>query len=119
MVERKSAAPRRYEALAYLVHRLGRGEACPSYEDFARHLRCGKSFAKRLVNQLVAEGVVGKQPGATRALYIIDVTHARELLVAHLHTMGASVAQPVGPMLWGSPDGHLPMMPMFRHLPDP
>ena len=113
------AAPRRYEALAYLLDRLARGEACPSYKDFARRLRCSDTFAKKLIGQLVREGLVAKTPGAQRALHIVDVGRARTLVVTHLHALGSSVAQASGPMLWGFPHGHLPLFPPFEHLPDP
>lgn len=119
MVAHITAPPRRYEALAYLLERLGRGEACPSSDDFARQLKCSETFAKRLVRQLIDEGVVGRTPGAQRALFIRDVTRARALVVAYLHAQGASAAQPVGTMLWGFPSGHLAVFPPFEHLPDP
>ena len=113
-----SAPPRRYEALAYILERMSRGEGCPSYVEIRLKLGISDTRVKQFVRQLIAEGVLAKIPGAKRALTIRDITRARSLVVDAIQARGNAVAQPLGPLVGGFPNGQLPVLPAFEHIPD-
>ena len=77
-----STPRRRDEVLAFIIDRLVKTGTSPSYFEIGQNLRpkVGTSRAQELVNQLIADGVLEKTPGAVRALRVRDVVHAREIV---------------------------------------
>lgn len=119
-----AAAPRRREeALAFITNRLVRTGSSPTYEEIGLELGVRKSRAQQLVNQLIADGVLEKTPGAQRSLRVRDVVRAREILDEFALSLGWIVASPLGalketPSPRPLPHVQLPMLPAFEHLPD-
>ncbi len=115
----KIAVPRRRdEALAYIIDRLVKTGTSPSYDEIGRELGVSKPRARELVDQLIADGVLEKTPGAMRGLRVRDVAHAREMAGEFARRLGWIVAAPLGQLQPPFPQVQLPMLPPFKHLPD-
>lgn len=113
-----SPAPRRDEALAFIIDRLVRTGTSPSIREIARELGVSKARAEELVEQLIGAGVLAKTPGAQRGLRVRDVARARDLAAAFARSLGWIVATPLGELQQTCPHVQLPMLPPFEHLPD-
>jgi SOS-response transcriptional repressor LexA len=114
-----SPAPRRRdEALAFIIDRLVRTGMAPSTDEIGRALDVCSTRAKQLVNQLIADGVVERTPGAKRGLVVRDVTLCRSIVDQALRRMGWAVSEPMGEQQQAFPKRQLPRLPAFEHLPE-
>ena len=109
---------RRDQALAYIVERIARTGTSPSFEEIGRALAVSATRANELVGQLIERGVIEKTPGAQRSLRVRDMAHSRGALDQALRRLGWAVAEPLGMLSGGLPNGQLPVLPPFEHLPD-
>lgn len=77
-----SKAPRRNEVLAILVDRIMRTRICPSYEEIGRAMipPVGKSRVQQLIDQLVKQGAITREPGSRRAVQLCDDASCRDAL---------------------------------------
>ena len=112
------AAPRRYEALAYIIERLVNTRTSPSYDEIADHLGVRKTRARELVEQLIDEGIVERQVGRQRSFVVRDLTRSRMILVEVLNRLGWAEALPLGGLSQPCTIEQLPMLPPFEHLLD-
>jgi hypothetical protein len=111
-------APRRTEALAYIIERIVRSGTSPSSGDIGRALGVSRTRAQQLVDQLIVEKVLGRAPGS-RSLQVIDMTYSRHIIVEKLRALGVTVAEPMGDLQPPLSFEQLPILPPFEHLPDP
>lgn len=109
---------RRDEVLAFIMERIVRDGFSPTYKEIGYSLQFSEARAKELVGQLIERGRVAKIPGANRGLRVIDVAGSRNTLEDALLKLGWSTAQPMGALRHPFPDGQLPVLPPFEHLPD-
>ncbi len=113
------APRRRDEALAFIIDRLVKTGSAPSYDEIGRQLRVSKPRARELVDQLIADGVIEKTPGAMRGLRVRDVVHARQIAGEFARSLGWTISAPMGfDLLPPFPQVQLPILPPFEHLPD-
>lgn len=117
-----TAPPRREEALAYIIDRIVRTRTSPSYDEIARAMQppVERSRARQLVNQLVRQGLIEREPGSQRGIRIRDLVACRALIDDALGRSGWHHAWMLGPL---EPPAYstqvqLPTSPPFRHLPD-
>ncbi len=115
-------APRREEALAFIVDRIARSGISPSYDEIGNAMtpRVGKTRARQLVNQLIGIGVIERDPGSQRGIRIRDVVRCRAMIEAALGMTGWWHSYPLGSMQPPTPctNEQLPLMPAFEHFPD-
>ncbi|MBD8641120.1 LexA family protein [Sphingomonas sp. CFBP 13733] len=112
--------PRRDQALAFIIERIARTGTSPTFEEIGIRLDVSSTRAKELVAQLIERGLVEKTPGAQRSLRVRDVSGSRALLDETMRRLGWAVAQPMGALCQPPPfpEGQLPVIPPFEHLPD-
>lgn len=113
-----NAVPRRFEALAFIMQRIVADGCSPSFDEIAIELRVGKTRARELVDELIADGIIDRPIGRQRSFRIRDVTHSRTLLVEVLNRLGWADAVPLGPLEQPCSNEQLPILPPFEHLPD-
>ena len=113
-----TVAPRRAEALAFIIDRIIRSGTSPSAADIGRALNVSRTRAQQLTEQLIADRVLERTPGA-RSLMIRDLTHCRHIITEKLRELGLVVAEPMGALQAPLSFDQLPMLPPFEHLPDP
>lgn len=109
---------RRNEALAFIIDRIIRTGISPTHDEIGIELGVSGTRAKQLVGQLVDRGLVEKTAGAQRNLRVRDVTLARRLVEECLVRLGWTAAPALGELSCHFPQGQLPMLPAFDHLPD-
>ncbi|MGY2732369.1 LexA family protein [Sphingomonas sp. UYP23] len=107
-------APRRDEALAFIIERIARNGTSPTFEEISTKLGVSPTRAKQLVAQLIKRGDVEKRLGGVRSLRVRDVAGSRNLLEHALRQLGWHIAELQTPF----PNGQLPTFPPFEHLPD-
>lgn len=112
--------PRRDQALAFIIERIARTGTSPTFDEIGIRLDVSSTRAKELVAQLIERGLVEKTPGAQRSLRVRDVSGSRALLDETMRRLGWAVAQPLGVLVQPPPvpEGQLPVIPPFEHLPD-
>jgi hypothetical protein len=71
-----------------------------------------------LVGQLIERGIGEKTPGGQCSLRVRDVAGSRNALEAVMRKLGWITAEPVGRLQQPLPNGQLPLIPPFEHLPD-
>lgn len=113
-----AAAPRRDEALAFIIEHIAREGASPTFEEIGIKLGVSTTRAKQLVAQLIKRGDVEKRYGGVRSLRVRDVAGSRNLLEHALRQLGWHVAEPMGVLQTPFPNRQLPTFPPFEHLPD-
>lgn len=115
-----TAAPRRIEALAYIIERIQRSGTSPSYGEIGRalHPQVDKSRARQLVDQLVALDVIERPPSSRRGIRIRDLQRCRELIDDALGQTGWTHAKPLGGLEYPSTFEHLPILPLIELPPD-
>ena len=118
-----TAAPRRYEALAFIIERLVRSGSAPTYEEIGERLSVSKARAQQLVDQLIVDKIIEKVPGTQRALRVRDVSRSREIVDEFARSLGWSVAAPLGVLQEPHrarplPHVKLPELPPFEDLPE-
>lgn len=109
---------RRDEVLAFIIERIARFGVGPTYDEISNELSVSPSRAKELVGQLIERGIVEKTPGGQRSLRVRDVAGARNALEAVMRRLGWITAEPMGGLQHPLPNGQLPVLPPFEHLPD-
>jgi SOS-response transcriptional repressor LexA len=115
------AAPRRIEALAYILERIQRSGTCPSYGEIGKALRpqVDPSRARQLVNQLVKLGVIERPPASRRGIRIRDLQRCREMINAALGQQGWTQSKALGDLEQASTFEHLPLLPLIELPPGP
>lgn len=113
-----AAAPRRVEALACIIESLRRGKS-PSYEDLGRAMNPAVSGerARIFVAQLVKLGVIGRDAGSHRGIYIRDFEACRTLIDTALGKQGWHHAGALAPLSAPYSLLNLPVLPLIE-LPD-
>ena len=113
-----AAVPRRYEALAFIMQRIVADGCSPSFDEIADELGVGKTRARGLVDELIAEEILDRPVGRQRSFRIRDVARSRNLLVEVLNRLGWADAIPLGSLEQPCSNEQLPILPPFEHLPD-
>lgn len=115
-----TAAPRRIEALAFIIERIQRSGISPSYGEIGQALRpqVDKSRARQLVDQLVTLGVIERPPASRRGIRIRDLVRCRELIDEALGAKGWHHSKPLGWLQSPSTFEHLPVLPLIELPPD-
>lgn len=111
-----TAAPRRVEALAYIIERIQRSGTSPSYGEIGRALRptVVPSRARQLVDQLVELGVIERPPASRRGIRIRDLQRCREMIDDALGRKGWVHSKPLGSLEHPSTFEHLPVLPLIE-----
>lgn len=109
---------RRDQVLAFIIERIARFGVSPTYDEISAEISVSPSRAKELVAQLIERGIVEKTPGGQRSLRVRDVAGSRNALEAVMRKLGWVTAEPMGRLQHPFPNGQLPVMPAFEHLPD-
>ncbi|MCC2978896.1 hypothetical protein [Sphingomonas sp. IC4-52] len=109
---------RREEVFAFIVERLARGLGCPSYKEIGEAVGVSETRARQLVDQLVAAKVIGRTAGLQRNLVVIDVTHAREIVVEVFRRIGGMAAAPLGELMGYCGHAQLPIVAVLQHVPE-
>jgi SOS-response transcriptional repressor LexA len=104
--------------LAYVIERIARSGTSPSTPEMSRALNISETRVKQLVAQLIEKGSLERTPGAVRGLRVPDVAGSRIVLQQVLRHIGWVAAEPMGRLAGPFPDGQLPVLPPFEHLPD-
>ncbi len=110
--------PRRDEALAFIIERIGRTGTSPTFDEIGIKLGVSDTRARQLVAQLVQRGSLEKVPGSVRGLRVRDMGGSRNALEQVLRHLGWHIAAPMGELETPFPHQKLPMLPPFEHLPD-
>lgn len=109
--------PRREQALAYIVGRIVRDGISPTNQEIGDALGVNKTRAGDLVKELIDRNVLRRTPGAQRGLQILDLGHAREIVVERLRDLGMIVVDARYENPPPCPQEHLPILSPFEHLP--
>lgn len=117
-IQRPNAPHRRDQVLALIIERIARSGTSPSYPEISRALSISETRAKQLVAQLIKLGAVERTPGEVRGLRVRDVAGSRAELEQVLRRLGWVTAAPMGNLEAPFPNGQLPVLPPFEHLPD-
>ncbi|NYD91412.1 hypothetical protein [Sphingomonas melonis] len=113
-----AAVPRRYEALAFIMQRIVADGCSPSFDEIADELGVGKTRARGLVDELIAEEILDRPVGRQRSFRIRDVARSRNLLVEVLNRLGWTDSVPLGVLDQPCSNEQLQILPPFEHLPD-
>ncbi len=115
-----AAYPRRIEVLAYVIERIQRTGTSPSYGEIAKALRpqVDPSRAARLVDQLVALGVIERPLASRRGIRIRDLQRCRELIDEALGVQGWHHSRALGELQHPSTFEDLPILPLIELDPD-
>ncbi|WP_296222732.1 hypothetical protein [uncultured Sphingomonas sp.] len=113
-----AALLKRDQVLAFIIERIARSGTSPSYPEISNELKVSERRAKELVGQLIERGIVEKTFGAKRSLRVRDVAGSRNLLEDVMRRLGWLTAEPMGALQQPFPNGKLPVLPPFEHLPD-
>jgi SOS-response transcriptional repressor LexA len=115
-----TAAPRRIEALAYIIERIQRSGTSPSYGEIGRALRppVVPSRARQLVDQLVEFGVIERPPASRRGIRIRDLQRCREMIDDALGRTGWHHSRALGDLEPPCTFEHLPILPLIELPPD-
>ena len=111
-----SGAPRRIEALAYIMERIDRSGISPSYGEIGRAMRpaINSTRVRNLVDQLVRIGVIERDVGSRRGIRIRDAHWCRALIADALGEHGWRHDQPLGRLLvHPCTNKHLPILPLI------
>ena len=109
-------APRRIEALAYIMQRIERSGISPSYGEIGRAMRprIASTRVRNLVDQLVRIGVIERDTGARRGIRIRDAHRCRVLIADALGRHGWAHAHPLGHLIvHPCTNQHLPIIPLI------
>ena len=109
---------RRDQVLAFIIERIARFGVSPTYDEISNEIDVSPSRAKELVAQLIERGIVEKTPGGQRSLRVRDVAGSRNALEDVMRKLGWITAEPMGQLQQPLPNGQLPVLPPFEHLPD-
>ena len=111
-----TAAPRRIEALAYIIERIQRSGTSPSYGEIGRALRppVVPSRARQLVDQLVEFGVIERPPASRRGIRIRDLQRCREMIDDALGRTGWHHSRALGDLEPPSTFEHLPILSLIE-----
>lgn len=109
---------RREELLAFIVERLARGQACPSYAEMGSAIGVSSTRARQLIDQLVRDGVIRRTTGLQRNLVICDVTYCRQIVTEALRRANWQAADPVGNLVGPCAIAQLPIVAVLGHVPD-
>lgn len=113
-----AALLKRDQVLAFIIERIARSGTSPSFDEIGHELQISSTRAKELVGQLIERGIIEKTFGAKRSLRVRDVSGSRNLLEEVMRRLGWHTAEPMGVLLQPFPNGQLPSLPPFEHLPD-
>ncbi|MDR6128809.1 SOS-response transcriptional repressor LexA [Sphingomonas sp. SORGH_AS802] len=109
-------APRRIEALAYIMERIERTGTSPSYGEIGRGMRphVTGSRVRQLVDQLVRIGAIERDVGSRRGIRIRDAHRCRVLIADTLGRHGWNHAHPLGKLnVHPCTNKHLPIIPLI------
>ena len=109
-------APRRIEALAYIMERIDRSGTSPSFGEVGRAMRprIASTRVRNLVDQLVRIGVIERDVGSRRGIRIRDAHRCRVLIANALGQHGWCHAHPLGKLnVHPCTNKHLPIVPLI------
>jgi len=109
-------APRRIEALAYIMERIDRSGTSPSFGEVGRAMRprIASTRVRNLVDQLVRIGLIERDVGLRRGIRIRDAHRCRVLITDTLGQHGWSHAHPLGKLnVHPCTNKHLPIVPLI------
>lgn len=109
-------APRRIEALAYIMERIDRSGTSPSFGEICRAMRprIASTRVRNLVDQLVRIGLIERDVGSRRGIRIRDAHRCRVLIANALGQHGWSHVQPLGKLnVHPCTNKHLPIVPLI------
>ena len=117
---RSNTAPRRIEALAYIIDRIQRSGTSPSYGEIGRALRptVVPSRARQLVDQLVVLGVIERPPASRRGIRIRDLQRCRDMIDDALGRTGWHHSRALGDLEPPCTFERLPILPLIELPPD-
>jgi len=113
---RPVAVPKRIEALAYILDRIQRTGTAPSYGEIGKALKPQVNTTRvvRLLDQLVALGLIERPPASHRGIRIRDIVRCRQAIEEALGQQGWWHAAPLGDL--AAPPctiEHLPLLPLI------
>jgi SOS-response transcriptional repressor LexA len=109
-------APRRIEALAYIMERIERTGTSPSFGEIGRAMRprIASTRVRNLVEQLVGIGVIERDVGSRRGIRIRDAHRCRVLIADALGRHGWNHAHPLGNLIvHPCTNEHLPIVTLI------
>ncbi len=109
-------APRRIEALAYIIERIDRSGISPSYGEIGRAMRprIATTRARNLVDQLVRIGLIERETGSRRGIRIRDAHRCRMLIADASGQHGSCHGQSLGQLIvHPCTNLHLPIIPLI------
>lgn len=115
----ETQAPRRDEALAFIVERILLSGISPTFGEIAIKLAVSKTRVKELVAEFIQHGIIERTPGSQRGLRVVNMTHSRDVADIVLRSLGWTVSDPMGHLQGGFPKVQLPVLPPIEHLPEP
>lgn len=91
-------APRRIEALAYIMQRIDRSGISPSYGEIGRAMRPRVKGTRvaQFVEQLVRLGAIERDIGSRRGIRILDAALCQRMIAAGLRDGPSQSAGPIG-----------------------
>lgn len=91
-------APRRVEALAYIIQRIEGGGTSPSYAEVGRAMRPRVKGTRvaQFVEQLVRLGAIERDIGSRRGIRIRDAALCQRMIAAGLRDGASQSARPIG-----------------------
>lgn len=109
---------RRDQVLAFIIERIVRYGVGPTHAEIGSAFDISTSRSKELVGQLIERGRLEKTLGGQRSLRVRDLADSRNALEAVMRKLGWHTAEPMGQLQHPLPNGQLPVIPPFEHLPD-
>lgn len=109
-------APRRIEALAYIVQRIERSGTSPSFGEIGRAMRpaINGTRVRKLVEELVRIGVIERDVGSRRGIRLRDAQRCRVLIAEARHRHGGRHAPTLGRFIvHPCTNEHLPILPLI------
>lgn len=114
-----AAVPRRIEALAYIIERIQRSGTSPSYGEIGMAMNppVQQSRVRKLIEQLIALGVIERPLASRRGIQIRDLQRCRELIDDALDVGGWRHSKALGDLQYQGTIEHLPILPLIELPP--
>ena len=114
-------APRRIEALAYIMQRINGSGISPSYGEIGRAMRPRVKGTRvaQFVEQLVRLGAIERDVGSRRGIRILDAALCQRMIAAGLQDGASRSARPIGEInLQPCTYEQLPVFSLILHNPE-